>query len=126
MAYGNYEGKVFRNGEHHHANCDGEVRVRRYDGKEHMFHALLGDGRVRVGLRKTFPMLLVEGDDGVFDEPITEDFGQFDGAREVDGFRAYAHSIGNHATATLIEPDGTVWTGMSGYDAYDGWCEDDR
>lgn len=120
MAYSNYEGKVFRNGEHHHDGCDGEVPFRFHDGQRHMFHALLGEGPVRVGLRKTYPMLLIEGADGVYDgHPI-------EGTLEVDGYRAYAHSIGNHAYAMLIEPDGTVWGGMAGYDAYEPWCEEDK
>lgn len=122
MAYSNYEGKAFRDGEHFHSGCDAVIPLRRYDGQRHMFHALLGEGPIRVGLRKTYPMLLVEGPDGVFDEPVKK----FEGQHEIDGYRAYAHSVGNHVAATLVEPDGTIWTGMAAYETWESWCEEDR
>ena len=127
MAYSNYEGKVWRNGEHFHDGCNGEVmqdRLRRDmepwgEPRKFMYHALLGQGPVRIGLRKTSPVLLVEHDDLLFDP-----YGLEGEVRE-GGYRAHAYSIGNHATAVLIEPDGTVWVGMAAYEAYDDWCDED-
>lgn len=120
MAYSNYEGRVWRNGEHFHDGCSGEVTLDR-EARPFMYHALLGQGPVRVGLRKTSAVLLTEHDDDIFGSEAFE--GEW---RDGSGFRAVAHSVGGHAAAVLIEPDGTVWTGLAAYEAFDDWCEDDE
>lgn len=117
MAYSNWEGKAFRNGEHFHEGCDATAAVP--DFGHYTFHAMLGQGSVRVATRKSYPYLLVENED-VFDMHPLE------GMVERDGYSAFAHSVGNFASIMLVEPDGTVWTGLAGYEAYESWCEEDR
>lgn len=115
MALSNYEGQAFRNGEHWHDGC-GITLDSPGDRWGEYFHALVGDGDVRVGVRKTYALLAVRRD-GEWSVSHLE------GRVEVDGHVAVAADTPGPGAAVLVDPDGTVWTAIGAYEAWENWCE---
>lgn len=129
MAYGNWGGNVFRNGE----------RMREWEDatpyKETEFlagyhqaflrdegcnphHAVLGEKDVRLCGYKSYPVLFVKGEK-VDLSPFTtrDDNYTSDGEGEIEGYR-FSWETGDDpamVSLELIEPDGTAWSGFSGY-----------
>ncbi len=119
MAYSNWGAIVYRNGERIHSHEDMAFGV-------DVYHAVLGDGPVRLCGYKHIPVLYL-GDESVPMEeyasgPIDE--GEYNPpvSGNVDGyeFTATPHS-GNMIDLYLREPDGTVWTSTCGFEYGAGW-----
>lgn len=118
MAYSNWGGYVYRNGERVPENEDAEFGDR-------MYHVILGNGRIRLCGYKSFPVLLVDGDKrnlapyAVVLEFPTKGEGKIDGYKFGWEQQEYPEKV----DLWLIEPDGTRWTGFSGYAMGAGWWD---
>lgn len=125
MALANYEGQAFKNGEHWHEGCDAELP----SGRDwpHTPHAAVGDGNVRVGVQKTTPMIYLQQPDGTWTAEVLR--GRLDvmsrDHRDLVAVGIEA-PLGGPGVAILAEPDGTVWTAIGAYEAFENWCEEDR
>ncbi len=130
MAYSDYGGYAYRNRELQLQNCDTTIA-------DQMCHALLGDGAVQIGLYKqTSFHLFVNGEeidevvacgDGVKKKKYTDttyiDTEYYKKTQEpccfeVEGYKItfYWLETDNHYQyCQLVQPDGTIWTGFSGY-----------
>lgn len=126
MAAANYEGKAFRDGEHWHDGCGLTLPSGERFG--HYAYAIVGDGPVRVGVRKTTPLLFRQRRDDTWDaEPLY-------GRLTVSPMGMVTPLVvvgigtphGGPAVAVLIDFDGTVWTAVGAYEAWEHWCEEDR
>jgi hypothetical protein len=135
MAYSDYGGRVFRNGERVDARCDATLsatgRVESTPGQwpgftlplgmdDACYHALLGDGPLLVGLYKQSTFSIYHGLQEVATEDNEVDFS--DGEPHVvydqDGYRveiAIREEDNHYIYCRLTQPDGAVWTGWSGY-----------
>jgi hypothetical protein len=108
----------------------------RADGKaqaphERCHHAVLGQDRLRLCGYKSYPELYLAGDDGLvvqlniamfrIDKSVNADDWEWHDSEgiegEVDGFKfkAWPGDEPEHVDLELTEPDGTKWTGKSGY-----------
>lgn len=98
---------------------------------EHCHHAVLGKGRVRLCAYKSCPEIFLAQEDGsverievsrfriASDTPEAKwDWRESDGIDgEIEGYRFKARPLDKSERIELemIEPDGTKWTGTSGY-----------
>lgn len=125
MAFANYEGQAFRNGEHWHEGCDAILPAG--EGKySHMPHAVVGDGSVRVGVQKTAPMLYCQQADGTWTSEVLRGVVTVRDTAERDLIAIGINPLGGPGVAVLAEPDGTVWVALSAYEPFDDWCEKGR
>lgn len=135
MAYSNYGGRVTRNGIRMTTHED-RTPFREEDPDSGTFHqgnnpkhAILGSGQVRLCGYKTDPELWIDGQERDL-EPYCqgpEDNAWRDGGGDVDGYR-FAWTIAsdrNLLTLALVEPDGTLWLGYSGYGTGAGWDDEE-
>ena len=135
MAYGNWGGRAYRNGVEvpsHEDNTpyrEDEIAAGywqafgRSDGIEPQ-HVTLGGSRVRLCGYKNYPVLFMDGN-AVDLEPFkTEEYRYLTSGRgEIEGY-AFEWEMDDDpskVTLKLTEPDGTVWTGFSGYGMGAGW-----
>ena len=145
MAYSDYGGYVYKNGVRAPERSDAVLTPNGVESTPGIwpgfvlkegrnggaFHVLLGSGSVMVGLRKQSSVAVVRS--GVnecpyefFDSLIGEKYPDLN-IWELEGvtvmFEIGKHKLDVHwwegdnyyVTARLTEPDGTVWTGWSGY-----------
>jgi hypothetical protein len=127
MAYSDYGGHVYVNGELDRERCDAEG-----------FHAILGYGPIQVGMYKqNYTEFLKNGTklqastiknvrcEKEFDH-IDDDWYRHNSeflTCEIDGYKIsiwYEVTDNYYQYAKMIEPDGTVWTGFSGYGVGNG------
>lgn len=126
MAYANYEGKAFRNGVHWHQGCN--ARLPKPDGKWFHAHAVVGVGPVRVGVQKNAPFCAVLRGSAwelTWAWDVEGEVTRHVGAGVYRAFLIEPHPSAA-GVAVLVEPDGTVWTAVGAYEAFESWCEDDR
>ena len=141
MAYSNYGGRVTRNGVRvtthedrtpfHEEDPDSGVFLQGNNPK----HAILGSGRVRLCGYKTDPELWIDGKEIDIEPychgPEGEGAGYAayrDGGGDVDGHR-FAWTVArdkNVVALSLVEPDGTLWLGYSGYGTGAGWDDEEE
>jgi hypothetical protein len=142
LAYGNWGGRAYRNGEHQPAHEDstphreGDVQAgywQAFGRREGLdpHHVSLGAMRLRLCAYKSFPVLYVDGEKVSLDPYTTErmdDLGfKTSGYGEIDGYRfAWVQNTDpDRVNLMLIEPDGKIWTGFSGYCMGAGYDDDD-
>lgn len=142
MAYGNWGGRAYRNGEHmptHEDNTpyrEGEMDADYWqafgrNGERDPHHVTLGAQRVRLCGYKEYAVLFVDGAKVDLEPYVTERErykSQFAGSGEIDGYR-FEWMCGDDPARVdllLIEPDGTRWDGFSGYCIGAGWDDDDH
>ena len=111
MAYSNWGAFVY---------CNGERRKDKEDVGVFEYHAVLGDGEIRLCGYKCYPKLL-RLIDGKADEIDLSQFqcGDTTSYRGViDGhvFEAYQNEDDNMLGLNLIEPDGKEWTSTCGFE----------
>lgn len=125
MAAANYEGKAFRDGEHWHDGC-GLSLPDAEGGLGHYAHAIVGDGPVRVGVRKTTPVLFRQRRDGGWDAEPLRGRCTVSPAGMVSAVVAVGITTpaGGPGVAVLIDLAGVVWTAVGAYEAVDDWCEE--
>lgn len=118
MAYSDWGGYACRNGRRVPENEDATL------GDE-MYHVILGNGQTRLCGYKSSPVLLIDGKEQNLDPfTVVSDF-PTKGGGKIDGYRfgwkqqEYPEKI----DLWLIEPDGTRWTGFSGYAMGAGWWD---
>lgn len=108
---------------------------------ERCHHAVLGKDRVRLCAYKAYPVIFIARDEGAveqigiskfrLDADKSEDawdwYESLGIGGEVDGFRfqAWPGREPDRVHLELIEPDGTAWSGVSGYCMGAGWDDDD-
>ena len=127
MAYSDYGGHVYKDGQLDRDRCD-----------EEGFHAILGYGPVQIGMYKqTYTELLKDKKKVSFSEiPDIKLWEQSDRIDDdwykenkefvdfyFDGYKIsiwYEETDNYYQYAKMIEPDGTVWTGFSGYGVGNG------
>lgn len=134
MAYGNWGGNVFRNGERM-TNWEDQTPYKESEvaaGYAQAFlrsaegfnphHAVLGEKRVRLCGYKSYARLFVDGQevDLAPYEKRTEDMKAWDrapGYGEIDGYKFQwtTRSDPERVDLSLVEPDGTLWSGFSGF-----------
>jgi len=135
MAYGNWGGRVYRNGKHM-PNHEDQTPYREKElksGYEQAFskeegcnphHAVLGEKRVRLCGYKDYPVIYLDGE--VY--PKTGPTLRFEEERlyelKIEGYKFKITPEENKINLELIEPDGTKWTGFSGYMIGSGHEED--
>jgi hypothetical protein len=144
MAYGNWGAFVYKNGvrqtnrEDNTPFKEDELQpgyhqaFGRVDTKLDPHHASLGSGPFRLCGYKSSPYLFWEGN-AVDDRPYqkgdnagTDDWSWYDSEGiegELNGykFRATPHEYPEAVELWVQEPDGTQWTGKSGYGMGAGW-----
>ena len=131
MAYGNWGGNVFRNGERM-TNWEDQTPYKETEvaaGYAQAFlrnavglnphHAVLGDKRVRFCGYKSHPVLFVDGNEvdlAPYSKGKPEDYFA-PGEGEIEGYKFHwtMDDSPEMVNLTLIEPDGTEWIGFSGY-----------
>lgn len=146
MAYGNYGGNVFRNGirmkshEDQTPYCE-QVLVSGYHqafGRQegtNPHHAVLGEKRIRFCAYKASPVLYLDGVEVALDSyrqrfDDDDEDGDTDyyapGSGDLDGyhFEWRVDDSPERVDLVLREPDGTLWTGFSGYGMGAGYEED--
>lgn len=120
MAYGNWGAFVYRNGDRMKDNEDASPFPKREgDGFVETFHAVLGNGRVRLIGYKHTPKVYVDGvalnmDRFVVAKPGVDNDEEFVGEVQGYEFKAAQHD-GNMVDLWLKEPDGTQWNATCGY-----------
>ena len=131
LAYGNYGGNVFRNGvrmkNHEDAITYRENEI--WNFHKDLFHGVPGEKRVRLCGYKVYPKLFMDGKEVPMDiSAMDGDVDEAKGSGELEGYRYAWHYDGedNKLTLFLIEPDGTEWTGFSGYAMGAGWEDDEE
>ncbi|MCY0863973.1 MAG: hypothetical protein OWQ57_03390 [Sulfobacillus sp.] len=133
MAYGNWGGFVFKNGErmpdwedqppyHETEWTAGYAQAFLSDKGRNPYHAVRGKKRVRLCGYKDSPVLFVDGQQVDLTPykqrtPEMSPLEPADGAGEIDGYRFewFYDSDPARVDLTLVEPDGPVWSGFSGY-----------
>ena len=140
MSYGEYGGRVYRDGVRIPIREDAPIRAGGFG-----CHAVLGDGRVRLGLYKQSDLfvyldgkrldvtgLLVDPPEGLNSNVLDTEVFRKSGepcVMEAGGCRIevfFTSEDNYYQYARLTQPDGTVWLGWSGYgvgtgnDAYYG------
>jgi hypothetical protein len=131
MAYGNWGGHVYRNGQRMEAWEDntpyreteltaGYAQAFLRDQGYDPHHAILGEKRVRLCGYKDSPILYVDGqqvDLAPYRTTDPDDWDENEGNGEIDGYRFnWSYDWGEQRLdLMLIEPDGTTWTGFGGY-----------
>jgi hypothetical protein len=118
VAYSNYGGFVFRDGE----------RMPGYEDAvliDSMYHVILGNGRVRLCGYKSWPVLFVDGKEVSLAPYTTEEGFPGCGQGEIDGYKFGWEQDDDPEKVDLWlkEPDGTMWTGFSGYAMGAGWWD---
>ena len=145
MAYGNYGGNVFKNGKrmrNHEDNTpyrEGELKAGYWQawGKQEglsAHHATLGKERVRFCGYKTDPVLYLDGQQVDLEPYVTEREDKWYGEEPVAGqgeiegykFRWDLDTDPYKLNLWLTEPDGTEWTGFSGYAMGAGYEDEDE
>lgn len=143
MAYSDYGGYAFRNGVKVEERTD--CKIPGDDENGSMYHAVLGDGPIFVGLYKQSHFVVkLRGKelapDAIADTSDPEAFQDIDGKKyvntdsfidsakplilKVEGFTVilkWEHTDNYYQYAKLIQPDGSVWTGFSGYGVGSGF-----
>lgn len=88
------------------------------------YHAVLGDGPIFVGLYKQSTVMVHRAVPGGFEKvSLPYDYLGVDGAEHRESFTIDGHAIdivytnedNYYVYARLVQSDGTVWTGFSGY-----------
>lgn len=141
MAYGNWGAFVYKNGERQNNREDNtpyledELQAgywqafgRGEDKKIDVHHASLGNGPFRLCAYKSAPYLFWEGN-LISDLPYrkgdpNQDWYESEGIEgELNGYKFKAIRLTDPEAVELFlfEPDGTVWTGKSGYAMGAGW-----
>lgn len=132
MAYGNWGAFVRKDGARSRAHEDAEAFPGTDIGMGGTLHAVLGDGRVRLGGWKHHPVLVVDGaevDLSPYAVPPQDDRDRLDGDGDYEGsvhgflFTAAMYE-GRMVDLGLAEPDGTVWTATCGFEYGAGWMDD--
>lgn len=121
MAYANWGAIVYRNGERVRSHEDLTLGV---GGKT--YHAVLGDGHVRLCGYKDLPVLYVGEECVPTDEYATGPIaaGEYcaDISGSVDGYEFSATQPSDGMVDLYLrEPDGTVWTSTCGFKYGAGW-----
>lgn len=92
--------------------------------KIHCHHASLGDGEFRLCGYKSYPRIFLKGEEIEIEKyaigGASEGWNWWDSqgiSGEIEGFKFSAHPFSNpeRVELELIQPDGTKWTGKSGY-----------
>jgi hypothetical protein len=137
MAYGNWGAFVYKNGERQKNREDNtpykedeieagywQAFAKCVDDDIGPCHASLGSGDFRLCGYKSYPRIYYKGEDVNYNEYYIGEyrkdswFFDTDGiAGEIDGYRfkAWPSEEPEAVNMELIEPDGTKWTGKSGY-----------
>ena len=131
MAYGNYGGNVFRNGKRmkNHEDQTPYRETELASGYQQAFgrkegvnphHAVLGEKRMRLCAYKAGPVLFLDGVEVEFETPLDEDgdpdyYVPVKGDLEGYHFEWFFDDSPERVDLLLIEPDGTLWSGFSGY-----------
>lgn len=148
MAYSNWGGKVWVDGESRHQNCDvtpkmllnGEVYEtymlhflsRAEDSAmDRMYHAIIGDEEagILVGLYKDWPSVVINLD--TKEELKPPKISTWDGPEhaemKVGGLTINFHCIDEYAASrcevNFVDKLGRSWSGLSGYAMGEGWTD---
>ena len=143
MAYGNWGGRAYRNGEHM-PNREDNTPYREEELAAGYYqvlgpqkpgiqtqHVTLGSQRVRLCGYKCYPGLFLDGVRLALEPFFIEDYwGESNGDNgkgEIEGYKFEWAQWEDPAQVELrlVEPDGTVWTGFSGYGIGAGHDPDD-
>ena len=131
MAYSNYGGFAYKNGVREDSRSDVELSpeglrstpgqwpgfTSTAPGRKECFHVILGSGPIFVGLYKQTMIAIFRGSERVENLYWDEKAGLFL-SRKVDGVlieMRWEVTDNHYQYVRMIEPNGTVWTGFSGY-----------
>lgn len=147
MAYSDYGGYAYRNGQRIEERSDACLTTEGIKSTPGMwpgivipegrsggsYHALLGDGPIHVGLYKQSYVEVFKHREAL---PTDFDSDRGEDAVEIDGWKVeikYEESDNYYVYVRVIQPDGVVWHGFSGYgvgagleDAGYGFSTEDR
>lgn len=136
MAYSNYGGRVTRNGVRmmtHEDRTPYQEQEQPSTDYATMKHAILGSGRVRFCAHKINPELwldrqVVNLEPYCISKDSDGEVNWRDGGGELEGHRfAWTTATDrNLVTITLVEPDGSLWLGYSGYGTGAGWDDEEE
>lgn len=135
MAYSNYGGRATRNGirmtshEDRAPFMEDDPESGSFSDPYRPKHVILGSGRFRLCGDKIHPELWIDGQEVSTDPYCTGPKGKRwrDGSGDIDGYH-FAWSVvtgPDIVTLTLVEPDGTLWLGYSGFEIGAGWDDEE-
>ena len=127
VAYGNCGGNVFRNGVRmkNHEDAIPYHENEMWNFHKDLFYSVLGEKRVRLCGYKVYPVLFL--DEVNVDIGAMEGVDAEEGSGDLEGYHfEWSYDGESKLTLRLVEPDGTEWTGFSGYAMGAGWEEEDE